>query len=123
MFKSIVSTTRSNLISPFNPGNIVQNYSYIITDDDFVEPWSGLCDQWLSRSEVRSGAVINCYSSKNQDVAYNLYLYHLFLKDKYYWYEIENEIQFNIDHVPAYVEYAPQVKKYLNSHNSMKVFL
>ena len=99
-------------------------YDYRIVDDDFSETWTGACDQVIFNTTVRAGAVINCYAEHNPGyVAYNLMLYHKFMKDNFYWYnDIETEILYNIDHTPGYKHYAADVRNYLSRIDNLKVF-
>lgn len=117
MFEAIYSLRSSELnIRGF------YHYKYRIEDSDFSEDWVGLSGQLLYRAEVRAGAVIDCYESKEQNVAYNLALYHKYMKDKYYWYNLDDEIKYNIQWTPKYSIYVIEVDKYLKRLDNLKVF-
>lgn len=104
-------------------GQDLYQYNYRVVDDDFEEEWIGLCDQNLSHSEVRAGAIVSCYESKGLNVAFNLALYHLWMEQTFYWYgRAGDEITHNTLHTIGYGEYAPLVRHYLNRLKSLKVF-
>lgn len=107
------------------PQNTDGSYTYLyqIEDSDFTELWAAQCKQELNYTEVRApAAIISCYEQKRLDVAYNLYLYHKYMMDRYSWYNLEREIEFNIQHSVLYNEYAPLVKKYFERVNNLKAF-
>jgi hypothetical protein len=132
MFQSIhsvgnlIKTSAGWLAVTIDPPSIkdkLYHYVYNIVDDSFgSELWTGICDQALNYTIVRAGAVISCYESKQQNVALNLALYHRYLKETYFWYNLEDEIQYNIDHTPYYREYASEVRRYLHRYDNLKVF-
>lgn len=95
-----IGTINTKYMKPYYSHKIdnVHCYNYKITDDILgTEDVVGYCRQELFFTEVRAGAVINFYHKHNQDIAYNLFRYHRYLEDKYAWYEIEKEIQYNRD--------------------------
>lgn len=97
-------------------------YSYQVVDDDFNEDWIGPCKQLLNHSTVRCGAIIRCYESKGLNVAFNLAMYHRWMDKVHYWYNLEDELKFNTEQTPMYLEYAPVIKQYLDRFNNLKVF-
>jgi hypothetical protein len=97
-------------------------YSYQIVDDDFVEDWFGPTKQRLNHSTVRCGAIIQCYESKGLNVAFNLALYHRWMEKNFEWYNLQDELRFNVEQTPMYGEYAPVVRQYLDRINSLKAF-
>lgn len=124
MFKAIFSMGSNNFPTT-NPqtGSIEYTYKYEIVDDDFIEDWlAEPIGQRLFRTTVRPGAIINCYESKQLDVAYNLVLYHKYMQQRYSWYELKEEFEYNIKWCPKYKNYVNQVKNYLNKLDSLKAF-
>lgn len=119
MFKSLSST-------PYKTGVIVfglYRYTYYINDDDFNEAWFGTSDQKLNYPFVRCGALIKCYETKGLDVAYNIALYHKWINKTWeYALPIEEEIKNNREHTPGYKHFEPQIRKYLEKLETLKVF-
>lgn len=97
-------------------------YRYIIEDTEFIEEWIGPCKQRLNFSDVRCGAVIRCYEAKQDNVAFQLALYHKYMMMTHRWYKLEDEIQYNILHTPMYGEYEPVVRDYLKRIDKLKAF-
>jgi hypothetical protein len=100
----------------------LHQYSYRIVDDNFDEDWLGPIKQRLNYSTVRCGAIISCYEHKRLNVAFNLALYHRWMDDNFEWYKLQDELRFNVEQTPLYVEYAPIVKQYLDRFDNLKVF-
>lgn len=106
-----------------DPVDKLYHYVYLIDDTEFCEQWTMAIDQRLNYTEVRApGALIKCYEEKRKGVAYNLYLYHEYMKKRFDWYKLEDEIRYNIEHTPLYMEYAPEVKRIYERMNNLKVF-
>ena len=123
MFKAIYSLDVGKLKKGLLPNDLAEwTYSYDIVDDDFREIWSGDCKQILFHTLVRCGAVINCYEAKGLNVAYNIMLYHRYMKDNFAWYKLQDEIDHNIKHTPKYYLYVDKVKEYMGRINNLKVF-
>lgn len=121
MFKSIRGI---NYFTPVkSPEDYIYQYKYRIVDSEFIEEWIGPSKQRLDRTEVRCGAIILCYESKNQNVAFNLALYHRYMTDTYHWYVLENGIKYNIEHTPNYYKYVDSVQNYLNKYEKLKILL
>lgn len=118
MFLQINSA--SSIISTYD--DELYHYNYYIQDSTFKEFWEGSCTKWLFNTCVRPGAIISCYESKGEDVAYNLALYHIFMKLNHKWYVMYNELDYCRDEVPKYNIYADKVKEYLNRLNKLKAF-
>ncbi len=97
-------------------------YKYIVEDSNFVEEWIGPCKQRLNYSDVRCGAVIQCYEAKKDNVPFQLAMYHKYMMATHRWYSLEEEIRYNIEHTPMYGEYAPMVKDYMRRFDSLKAF-
>lgn len=55
-------------------------------------------------------------------VAYNLALYHRFMQQTYYWYELDKEFGYNCDHTPWYKDYVDEVKSCLGRLDNLKAF-
>lgn len=122
---ALVYTRRVSVKSPEfpPPPDGKHQYIYAIVDSEFNERWMVEIDQKLNYTEVRApGALIKCYESKQKNVAYNLYLYHEYMKKRFDWYKLEDEIRYNIEHTPLYMEYAPEVKRIYERMNNLKVF-
>lgn len=92
-------------------------FSYVcrIIDSDFTE-------DVYTNSEVEG--IISCYSSKNLDVVYNLYLYHLRCNKLYNPHKEELLIEMQNCSVvyPIYKKYKSDVEKYIIRHLKMKYF-
>lgn len=121
MFKKLYSLGDFGPSAP-PPSDGWYRYKYIVEDSHFSEEWVGLTDQRLNYANVRCGAVIQCYESKHDNVAFQLALYHKYMMATYYWYNLEEEIQYNIEHTPMYGEYAPVVRDYLQRVDKLKAF-
>lgn len=119
MFQEIYPAATN--ISPMRPTGFY-HYKYIIYDSDFTEVWTGLSGQQLFNTLVRAGAIINCYEYKKQNVAYNLALYHKHMMERYNWYNLEDEIKYNIQWTPKYSIYVSNVNKYLSRMDKLKAF-
>jgi hypothetical protein len=104
------------------PADGLYRHKYIIEDTKFVEEWEGACGQVIYNTLVRPGAVIKCYEAKHENVAFELAMYHKYMKKTYRWYELEKEIEYDIEWTPDYREYADKVRKYLSDFNSFKAF-
>lgn len=130
MFKSIYSQGySSNYWSGATSIKGLFRYSYIIVDDDFSGTYFGYCDQTLYNPLVRCGALIDAYQTQMYNnpgtiynIAYNLYLYHMYMKENHSWYELESEIEYNILHTPEYKKYADDIKKYIKRVCNLKAF-
>lgn len=101
---------------------VLYHHKYIIEDSNFIEEWEGTCDQVIYNTLVRCGALISCYEKKRENVAFELAMYHKFMVKSYYWYKLDDEIKYNIEHTPVYKEYAPQVREILKRYDSLKAF-
>ena len=98
------------------------HHKYIIEDSNFVEEWEGTCGQVIYNTLVRPGALISCYQSKKENVAFELAMYHKYMQRTYRWYELDKELGYCAEWVPVYKEYARQVKEYLDRFDSFKAF-
>ena len=100
----------------------VYPYSYRIVDTAFEEDWIGPSPQRLNHQTVRCGAIIRCYESKRDNVAFQLALYHRWMEENFDWYKLEDEIRYNTEQTPMYGEYAPVVREYLRRIDNLKAF-
>ena len=118
MFQTIASSGTGPKVYPYV--DYIQ-FKYIIVDSDFTEEVTAPSKQTLFQTIVRPTAVIKLYTAKGLNVAYNLFRYHQFM-EKYPWYNLENELKYNVDHVPDYGLYISQIKDYYQRYNNLKAF-
>lgn len=118
MFQSIQSAGTGPVVYPYVDWT---QYKYIIVDDDFTEEVIGPSKQTLFQTIVRPTAVIILYEKRGLDVAYNLFRYHRFM-EKFPWYNLQNELQYNKDNIPRYDIYLPQIESLYQRYNNLKAF-
>ena len=94
----------------------LKNNDYLveIIDDNFKEQYVGRVKPDRHKtSSIEASAIINCYSSKNLNVAKNLFLFMQYCY-KYYNYSISEQISFFKQEVPDFEIYFPEIQKYIN---------
>lgn len=92
--------------------NYIGGDVYRIIDSDFVENFGPFF--WALES------IIFCYSSKDLNVAYNIFLYHLFCQSKkiydIQYSKIDDQIYQCLTSIPSYHLYIDDVKKYIERY-------
>jgi len=102
MFKSI------EYIKLLKKENNVYYDLYKIIDDDFEGEYIGAAARGAA-----AAVIINCYSSRNLNVAKNLILFMQNYQEKYNFY-ITNQISWYKKYTPGFEQYLPEIEKYLN---------
>lgn len=88
-------------------------FKYIITDSEFIDT--------INQTQIIE-AVIDCYSIRNLDVAYNLFLFHKYILLPHGYDSIERDISYYKKYNESYVLYANDVMKYLERFKKIKSF-
>lgn len=103
----------------FQSIHTIDLYTYKIIDSDFTENIHG--DQTYRFPSI--DAIIKCYSFRNLDVAYNLFLHHIYYSSLMYVFHvpIDEIIELSQDN-PVYIKYVSRIKKYVKSYKKMKAF-
>jgi hypothetical protein len=105
MFKSI------EYIKFLKKENNVYYDLYKIIDDDFEGEYIGATGP--PRAGGAAAAIINCYSSRNLNVAKNLILFMQNYQEKYNYY-ITDQIYWYKKYIPGFEQYLPEIEKYLS---------